>query len=514
MKKLKLCFFLGLLANSAYAQNFDLNTYKFRYQKFRGLLYNVNLGGSNSYNFSNNSDNYDLNKLVTYKTKSPGFNFDGNLSMDYFQMINTDRLQQNLSFGLFARNQRTSNKSKQSVDFDDRNSQDYSNFNKSSMQIYSAYLNLDNRLYYRGNKFYYLNVNADAFISKNSGKSESNYNGLVNGANEAGSMSSNYELGLKLGAGSGRLEYVSDAVLANFLIKDLKRKAMIGEVSDQQLMEVAKSITYIKNRRYLDMRFRVIEQIEMMDSLLQFNGISSEKKARYFTTIYDNWLYANQMARYSGKRFTYFITSQNITYENRFNLYSTELSRMKKAYNSLQSKSGIGLEFQSSKQVNLNIQKLWGIDFAANYSYAPVTNVFEDSLETPNYTRTETKQVVKNLIVDLGGQYEILYQPNTRTYLRAFVRPEMFFIKMLDEEIETVNKNISGWSYTAKLNSGLDFFRFINARVSFNANVQLNLMGYRAENIYQFNPDGTGKRSFKETQNNLGYSISLRYAIF
>ncbi len=76
MKKLKLCFFLGLLANSAYAQNFDLNMYKFRYQKFRGLLYNVNLGGSNSYNFSNNSDNYDLNKLVTYKTKSPGFNFD------------------------------------------------------------------------------------------------------------------------------------------------------------------------------------------------------------------------------------------------------------------------------------------------------------------------------------------------------------------------------------------------------------------------------------------------------
>jgi hypothetical protein len=110
-----------------------------------------------------------------------------------------------------------------------------------------------------------------------------------------------------IGKGKGRVENVTDVIQAHFILEDLKTKKGVT-YTNAQLERLAHGITFIRNQRYLDPRFRIIDQLSMLDSTLSTIGIAPEKDIKYFTSINDNWLYAQNLSRGTGKRWTYLYT--------------------------------------------------------------------------------------------------------------------------------------------------------------------------------------------------------------
>ncbi|MBV5342795.1 hypothetical protein JZU68_03975, partial [bacterium] len=67
---------------------------------------------------------------------------------------------------------------------------------------------------------------------------------------------------VEIGSGSGRIENVSDAQHALFLINDLSKKSILNrDLSNNEINELSKTMTKIKNKRFLDSRLKLIDEI-------------------------------------------------------------------------------------------------------------------------------------------------------------------------------------------------------------------------------------------------------------
>ena len=101
--------------------------------------------------------------------------------------------------------------------------------------------------------------------------------------------------------GIGRVYESTDARMAMFIIEDLQKKGLVNQQpSGETIQELSKLITKIKNDRVFDSRLKKIYELTMLDSLFQEKGIVNEIDAAYFTTVYDNWLYAFTQSRRNG----------------------------------------------------------------------------------------------------------------------------------------------------------------------------------------------------------------------
>jgi hypothetical protein len=104
--------------------------------------------------------------------------------------------------------------------------------------------------------------------------------------------------------GNGRIEQVQDARLAMYLLDDLHRLSRDKRAaSDEDVLALARLITSLKYKRFFDSRLRRIAEITAIDSFLQQSEIAGTTDAAYFTSLHDNWSFANNPARNSGHRF-------------------------------------------------------------------------------------------------------------------------------------------------------------------------------------------------------------------
>ncbi|MBL4623876.1 MAG: hypothetical protein JKY42_01860 [Flavobacteriales bacterium] len=104
--------------------------------------------------------------------------------------------------------------------------------------------------------------------------------------------------------GIGRVYQSTDARMAIYIIEELQRKGLINQYPDGEVMgELSRLMTKIKNDRVFDSRLKKIYELTRLDSLLREKGIVSNIDAAYFTTIYDNWLYAFAQNRLNGWEF-------------------------------------------------------------------------------------------------------------------------------------------------------------------------------------------------------------------
>jgi hypothetical protein len=104
-----------------------------------------------------------------------------------------------------------------------------------------------------------------------------------------------YNAALTLGAGMGRLEYVSNAQMALYILEDLKKAGKIkNEVSKETAAAFAHFITQIYNKRIFDFRKRRMYEIEKIDSFLVARNMLVSNDTRTFNIISDNWAFAVQ----------------------------------------------------------------------------------------------------------------------------------------------------------------------------------------------------------------------------
>ncbi|UKN00107.1 hypothetical protein K6119_10215 [Paracrocinitomix mangrovi] len=121
--------------------------------------------------------------------------------------------------------------------------------------------------------------------------------------NQNGSASFRLFMQPQVSIGYGRLEYVQFARRAmdiEYLFK--KNKIYNESFSENQLKTIADKIALISNKRYLDRRIGLMDQLELLDNTLQDLGIGSEKNIRYFAQLMDSYVFANHMHRRSGFR--------------------------------------------------------------------------------------------------------------------------------------------------------------------------------------------------------------------
>jgi hypothetical protein len=108
---------------------------------------------------------------------------------------------------------------------------------------------------------------------------------------------SNYYFSPQIGVGRGRLEYISDAQMAMFILNDLSREGKIRkEIPAETANAFARLITDINNKRIFDFRKRRMYELKKIDSFLRASNLVTSCDIDTYNIINDNWSFAIQPA--------------------------------------------------------------------------------------------------------------------------------------------------------------------------------------------------------------------------
>lgn len=504
MRKLKLLTLLTVsLPGYVLAQNYDFNQFKYRFSKNRGLNTDFSMDGYSEYRQDAREDS-----VSSSKNKSPLSKFNGYAGMQYFQNINSERLQQSLYFALSLSSQ--SNASKQAMEYNSLLFSSTSELqNQSASRFLATSFGSESRYYRPKGSFIYLQY----FVSLQEGRNpSSNSNYSSQGVNESSNTISQYSIrnyNLGFGFGKGRLEYVTDAIQTSFLIKDLQRKAGLGEISGVQLENIARGVSEIRNKRFTDFRFSMIGQLEMLDSVLRANGVDCREGISYFTTINDNWQFATRLNRYSGSRWTYAIVSKgglqkSASLNNHPNIVTDNNSK------DMSISNGLMIEYQNSTQKSLKVQVRHGLVFTCNQLMV-LENDKIDVYDTTNAMQTVERRVENsNVVAELSYNYAYLFQPNTRTFLNVSIGPKLYMYSVYDSKLnDMVSPDNKGFNQSVV--GAAKYFRFVNARLTFEAEIIGSLQRMNSRNSMNVSQS-------QQIQNNLffymDFNMGLRYAFF
>jgi len=508
---LALCAF-GLAQFSANAQEYDLNKYKYRFQQYRGLTGGFRLDGDGDLSTTKYSDNDTIpeySNIQDYNTRG----FDYRFNLNYFTNISLDNLQRGTSLTLNSSAEFGQNGSGRKLNDSLLNS----SYNKYSSYQQSLDFNQFNRFYKPNNSFTYLEYGARARIDgarnfnneSKPGDTKNNQNRNQIGAN------------LNIGKGKGRIENVSDAVLAMFIIKDLQKKGGLGKLTDAQTELIAQGITTARNRRFIDFRFRTIDQIALLDSFFTAAGAKPPNDLIYYTTLYDNWFYATEFSRGTGKRFTYYLSNEagySAQQGTRENSIGTDYNYQKYTGTSLF--NAINLDYINSKQLNLYHERSFSISIKSGLNHRTSINEFKDSLNLARpYSENSSKSKDGDAInSSISGVYSHLYQPNTRTYLRWSVEG---YYQQNNSMLGLRTANPTKENNIAQLLSSrfnLDFFHFFSPRLSVygaagvnayaNLNTEKREIAYAPNNLFNFKSNNNG------ITGGVTLSAGLNYALF
>lgn len=215
--------------------------------------------------------------------------------------------------------------------------------------------------------------------------------------------------------GKGRIEQVQDARMALFLLDDLGRLNREKRiVSDEDVIELARLITSLRYKRSFDHRLRKIAEISAIDSFMQLKGLVNKTDATYFTSLNDNWDFANNPSRYSGWRmytgvegsFDYFYYKSISETE----LPSPDLSERNENRHGLGAYAVAGLSHE--KPINLRWQQSASFKAMAGTNFRQSETKITDSPDQNVYNGTLP-------MVLLAADFGYGYYPNSRTWLTA-----------------------------------------------------------------------------------------------
>ena len=308
--------------------------------------------------------------------------------------------------------------------------------------------------------------------------------------------------------GMGRIEQVQDARLAMFILEDLQTLNRANKVAtDEDVLALAREITLLKYRRFFDNRLRKIAEITAIDAFLQKNGIAGTSDAAYFTSLNDNWDFANNPIRNSGKRlFTGLEANYHYQYRSSYNEYIMPENEPNE-YKFNQSSGGFNivagfnyerpksLAWQYSSSVKIGI----GMQSEVETEKRP-----ENEDETKYYLWTHPT-------VKLSADYGFGYYPNSRTWLTFKWLLQSGWYKEMDGDTKDNKEDLQDIFYTY---TGPQFsaYYYLSERLrlslSFNGEMRINNTYYTYEVI-----EGDPEKVTSARWNQNIYA-SLTYSLF
>lgn len=250
-----------------------------------------------------------------------------------------------------------------------------------------------------------------------------------------------------VGVGIGRIEDVTDARQALYIIEALENKNVLSrKMTAQEINEFARVISSVKNKRFLDARLHKIEELTAVDEFLNANELLKKSDISYFTELNDMWEYGDLFPRKSG----YELSLDNSLYSNWYNAKFKDEELKVDSVNAYHDLSNvISLNFNYCMPSGLN----WQHDFLMRVSsYFPYKSANND------LSLSQLEKMPISLSSTLS--YKIGYYPNTRTNFYASI------LTGFNPKLET------GYGRTnAVLGLGTYYYFSPNLRLSANVNM-------------------------------------------
>jgi len=369
----------------------NLNSYKIT--DYRYLSLGTGLSTTNNKTFQNY--NYDDNDIINNGNSNHFQNISSG-SLNLLSIVNNRKYigTQEINFGFdsYHRSSRYKDSYKSPFSPDESYSSNY----LSNISNFLLTMSSQNRFYLPLDFFYEVNLS----ITENPSY---NYSRLKDYISKKVSISNNLESEneVEFQIGHGRIENVTDARLAVYILDDLQKQGRLSRALNQdEVFAFADFLTKTLNKRGIDSRIKRIKEYAAIDSFLVQNGLTTKTDGLYFGIINDNRNYARTQNWNTGSEW-HFGISPLINYTNRFTK-TTEDDSTAKSRNEL---NEYGLGF------NAEYRSFWisGLKWQQNYSFRASFNILK-------YDTVGTYfNVSNNKTIAADASYQISYLPNTRT---------------------------------------------------------------------------------------------------
>lgn len=398
---LGLSLFLSYSSSFAQSVDFQLKDYKNPDYSYKALNLGFDLNNESKVDYFDNG---------TMKTKNKDIDLNSTISAYYRMLRNTAKLQSDLEAsgqfgGGYTLESPVLNSETRRV---------------LSTRKYAENLSLSGyyRFFFR-NKFY---VEGSYDLSQTYENSEQNLTLSTSSSDEKTryrNIAGDYTADLGLAFGFGRIECVQDAQMALYILNNLKEaNLLIRQQENPEINELAKLISKLKYRRYFDSREQRIEELKTIDSFLKEKKLIGNLSIDYFTTVSDQWSYANNPIRYSGTSWylgAVAFSEFNSAIDKTIPLHNSWVGYSIGNYFELL-KPGIKIGMRHEKPLNLKWQNSIGLEVRMTkdkkhyYSQSYTGEEFRRSAH--NYAKIDPD-------ISATAEYGFGYYPNTRTWITA-----------------------------------------------------------------------------------------------
>lgn len=395
------------------------------------------------------------------------------------------------------------------------NSNDISNQEvKANNFSYSEHLSITTQQRFYNSKKYYFEADASLYSGLDGNKQiyKSMNTDTINSSFDRKTKDFSNSFSGAFYLGKGRIEQVQDAQLAMYLIEDLQKLNRQKRIStDEDVLELAKLITKLKYKRFFDYRLRHIAEITAVDSFLQTNGIAGKADAMYFTSLNDNWAYANNPVRQSGYRIFSGVEA-GFSFDNNYYFHDDKLKLPgDETLETTQKQTAMDLflvaGYSYEKPVNLKWQK--SANIKAGIGISQDKDSRRDQQATTDFTLKSYTELFPML--RLSANYGFGYYPNTRTWLTfnlLLIADGYKEMKGETKETKTDFKN------TLDVSTGpeVDAYYYLSERLRLNLNFSSRFYLINQKFIYENANETSGKTT--STFWNQNFSASLTYSLF
>lgn len=287
-----------------------------------------------------------------------------------------------------------------------------------------------------------------------------NYNGIDyyygNTPSHSSEKWNNFGFNSWIAIGKGRIENVTDARQAVYILESLSQKGSLNRsLSNDEVFRFAQTISKVKNKRFLDARLRKIEEITTVDSFLVTYNLLTAQDARYFTALYDMWDFGGLYQRYSGQSFELGIApswvhnKRNSDNNNQIQI-NTNKTLGRELYLKYRYEKSAGLNWQHSLNASLG--------FSRNSFFT----------ETEYGQGAQTSQKTSPFVSAFDADYTLSFYPNTRT---------RFSLNVRQNDTETVYEATTSLPNQDKYTVQFTNYTFLNLNADYYVSQQLRLTG-------------------------------------
>jgi hypothetical protein len=275
---------------------------------------------------------------------------------------------------------------------------------------------------------------------------------------------SSTSLSLPVAIGHGRIEPVQDLRLAIYILEEMNKAGRIRSIPPERtVLEMAKVISKIKNRRFFDSRIRKIKELQVIDSFLVSNDLISVNDINYFAVLNDQWSYASGPERSAGFAVSAGIDNYAIIGRRKDKTTSEGSQPMinKNYLNTFE--AGAYARAQYYKPINLHWQ-LSG-ELRASYGLENTVNPRDREITNDNFTTN---------IFDTHLGCSVQYLPDSRTSVELNFSGNYKDLNGRTTATENYKKqgNISDFS------AGFDMYYYVSPRLRITLNSYLTYYNY------------------------------------